>query len=116
MKALEFDLQKTLVRIEETNKSVEARTFEIRHKTQGLNDNENEIARLRDINSNQNAEIVALKRDVDRVSADCYDLRKNIESTEARNVDLSGQVRSVEIKSKEKEDNLFACKRDIENQ
>lgn len=32
-KALEFDLQKTLVRIEETNKAVEARTFEIRNRS-----------------------------------------------------------------------------------
>lgn len=50
------------------------------------------------------------------MSADCYDLRKNIESTEARNVDLSGKIRSVEIRSKEKEDDLYNCKKDIENQ
>jgi len=56
-----------------------------------------------------------LRRDVDRVSADCYDFRKNIECTEARNVDLSGKIRSVEIRAKEKEDNLYGCKKDIEN-
>lgn len=116
MKALEYDLQKTLIRIDETNKAVEARSFEIRNKNVALGDNEREIARLREINANQNAEIVALRRDVDRVSADCYDYRKNIESTEARNVDLAGQVRSAEIRSKEKEDNLYACRKDIENQ
>jgi len=115
MRALEYDLQKTLVRIDESNKCVEARSFEIRNKNLGLNDNEHEIARLRDLNSQQQVEIVALRRDVDRVSADCYDYRKNIEGTEARNVDLSGKVRSVEIHSKEKEDNLYGCKKDIEN-
>ena len=55
-----------------------------------MSDYEKEIARLRDINGHQNTEIVALRRDIDRVSADCYDLRKNIEGTEARNVDLNG--------------------------
>jgi predicted nucleic acid-binding Zn-ribbon protein len=90
MKALEYDLQKTLVRIEETNKAVEARSFDIRNKNVQLHDHEKEIARLRDINGNQSAEIVALRRDVDRVSADCYDLRKNIEAGEARNCDLAG--------------------------
>jgi chromosome segregation ATPase len=93
MRALEYDLQKTMVRIEETNKSVEQRTFEIRNKGLNLNDNEQEVARLRDLNSQQNVEITALRRDIDRVSADCYDYRKNIESTEARNVDISGKIR-----------------------
>lgn len=59
---------------------------------------------------------MALRRDVDRVSADCYDYRKNIESTDARNVDLAGKIRSVEIRSKEKEDGLYGVKKDIENQ
>jgi hypothetical protein len=29
-----------------------------------------------------------LRKDVDRVSTDCYDLRKHIEGTEARNADF----------------------------
>jgi len=116
MKALEYDHQKTVIRIEETNKCVEARAFDIRNKTVSLQDNENEIARLREINSNQNVEITALRRDVDRVSADCYDYRKNIEQTEVRNVDISGKIRSYEIQNKEKEDNLYGVKKDIDNQ
>jgi predicted nucleic acid-binding Zn-ribbon protein len=115
MKALEYDLQKTLIRIEETNKGVEARSFETRQRNQQLSDEEKEIARLRDINGVQNNEIVALRRDVDRTSADCYDFRKNIEGTEVRNVDVSGKIRSVDIRSKEKEDELYGCKKDIEN-
>ena len=46
------------------------------------------MARIKDINAQQNAEIGALRKDVDRVSTDCYDLRKHIEGTEARNMDL----------------------------
>jgi len=51
-------------------------------------------------------EIVALRRDVDRVSSDGYDLRKNIEGTEQRNADLGGQVRSLDIQAKDREENL----------
>lgn len=90
MKALEFDLQKTLIRIDETNKVIESRSYDIRTKSTQLQDNEKEIARVKDLNAQQNVEIVALRRDVDRVSSDCYDLRKNIEGTEARNCDLGG--------------------------
>ena len=71
---------------------------------------------MRDLNSGQNVEIVALRRDVDRVSADCYDLRKNIEGTEARNADLSGQIRSLDVQNTDKESNLYSIRKDIENE
>ena len=97
------------------NKLVEARGFEIRNKNVSLDDNEKEIARIKDLNSRQNVEIVALRRDVDRISADCYDLRKNLETTEARNMDVSDKLRAIEITSKEKEENVYAVRKDIEN-
>lgn len=116
MKALEYDLQKTQLRIQETDKIVEARSYDIRTKSVQLDETEREIARIKELNSGTNVEIIALRKDVDRVSSDCYDLRKLIESTEARNVDLSGQIRSTEIHIKEKEDGLYTTKKDIENQ
>ena len=51
MRALEFDLQKTLVRINETEKIVESRSYDIRTKSVQLDDTEREIARIKDINS-----------------------------------------------------------------
>jgi len=88
LKALEFDLQKTIIRNGETEKVVEARSFEIKSRQQQLDDTEREIARLKDLNNGQSLEAGALRKDVDRVSTDCYDLRKHIEGTEGKNVDL----------------------------
>lgn len=116
IKALDFDLQKTMIRIGETEKVVESRSYDIRQKSVALDDTEREIARVKDLNAQQNIECVALRKDVDRVSQDCYDLRKNIEDTEARNVDLGGNIRANDIHIKEKEDHLFACRKDIEGQ
>jgi len=50
-KALEFDLQKTLVRIDDQNRAVEQRSFDIRNKTTSLDDTEKEISRLKGMNS-----------------------------------------------------------------
>ena len=116
MKALEFDLQKTLVRINETEKIVESRSYDIRTKSVQLDDTEREIFRIKDLNSQQVVEISALRKDVDRVATDCYDIRKHVEATEARNVDLGAQIRSLDINIKEREDGLYACRKDIENQ
>ena len=57
-----------------------------------------------------------MRRDVDRVSADCYDLRKNIEGTEARNADLNGQIRSLDVQNQDRESNLYGIRKDIENE
>lgn len=51
MKALEFDLQKVLIRINETEKVIESRNYDVKNKNAGLNDNEREIARLKEINN-----------------------------------------------------------------
>ena len=53
---------------------------------------------------------------MDRVSTDCYDLRKHIENAEAQNVDLAAQIRTNDIKIKERDEDLYIVKRDIEAQ
>ena len=68
IKALDFDLQKTMIRINETEKVVEGRSYDLRQKSVALEDNEREIARVKDLNAQQNIECVALRKDVDRVS------------------------------------------------
>ena len=50
-KALEFDLQKTLVRIDEQNRLVEQRSYDIRNKSTSLDDTEKEVSRVKDLNA-----------------------------------------------------------------
>ena len=53
---------------------------------------------------------------MDRVSTDCYDLRKHIEDAESKNVDLAAQIRTNDIKIEERDEDLYIVKRDIESQ
>ena len=69
---------------------------------------------MKDLNNAQALEAGALRKDVDRVSTDCYDLRKHIEGTEAKNVEMGGICRTTEIKIKERDEDLYVVKRDIE--
>ena len=50
-KALEFDLQKTLQRIDEQNRVIEARSYDLRQKLTSLEDTEKECSRVKDMNS-----------------------------------------------------------------
>lgn len=51
LKALDFDLQKTGIRMNELSKIVESRNYDIRNKTVQLDDIDREIARLKELNS-----------------------------------------------------------------
>ena len=51
LKALDFDLQKTGIRMNELSKIVESRNYDIRNRTVQLDDTDREIARLKDLNS-----------------------------------------------------------------
>lgn len=57
-----------------------------------------------------------MRKDVDRVSTDCYDLRKHVEGTESSNVNMAGAIRTNDIKIKERDEDLYIVKRDIEGQ
>lgn len=95
-------------------KVCEDRTFEIRNRTVHLDDGEKEIARLKDMNTGTSVEIGALRKDVDRVSTDCYDLRKHIEGTESRNAEVGAAIRNHDLNIKDRDENLHHIKRDIE--
>jgi len=50
-KALEYDLQRTLIRIDEQSKVIDSASYDVSNKNTGLEDNEREIARIRNLNS-----------------------------------------------------------------
>lgn len=43
-------------------------------------------------------------------------MRKHIEDAEGKNVDLGTQIRTTDIKIKERDEDLYVVKRDIEGQ
>lgn len=114
LKGLDFDLARTQARIEDTEKLLDVRSADLRSKQLALEDAERELARIREENNRLTGENGALRRDNDRVSAENYDLRKEVDFQDGRNADLGVQIRDTELRLKEKEDNLFASRRDVE--
>lgn len=115
LKGLDFDLARTQARIEDTQKLLDVRSTDLRTKQLSHEDVERELARLREENAKLSTDNGALRRDNDRVAAENYDLRKEVDFQEGRNADVSVQIRDTEVRLKEKEDNLFVSRRDVEN-
>jgi len=80
-----------------------------------LENTERELGRIREENSKLSVENAALRRDNERVAIENYDLRKEVDFQEGRNADVSVQIRDSEIRLKEREDTLYAVRRDVES-
>jgi len=48
------------------------------------------------------------------LSAENFDARKDLEAQEHRNADLTNSIRDAEIRLKQKEDELYCSRRDVE--
>lgn len=86
----------------------------MRHKEGELNTTNCELTRTRESISHLSAECAALRRDNDRLAGENCDARKDCEAQEHRNGDLGLSIRDAESRLKQKEDDLFNSRRDVE--
>lgn len=89
LKGLDYDMSRVNLRIEDTQKVIDARSYDLRNKSLLLEDCQKEIARQKDVNARQASDGVLLRRDGDKTSTDNYELRKENEFAAARNLDMS---------------------------
>lgn len=97
-------MSRVLLRIDDTQKIIDARTYDLRNKQLLLEDVQKEIARAKDINARLSNDGAILRRDGDKQVTDLYELRKENEFQASRNLDLSAQLRELEARLKDRED------------
>jgi hypothetical protein len=89
LKGLEYDISRVHLRIDDTQKIIDARSYDLRNKQLLLEDVQKEIARSKDLNGRLQGDSGILRRDTDKQVADLYELRKDNEFQGARNHDLA---------------------------
>ena len=114
LKGLDYDLSRVHLRIDDTQKVIDARSYDLRNKQLLLEDVQKEILRNKDLVSRLQSDSAALRRDTDKQVGDLYELRKDNEFQAARNLDLSAQVRELEARLKDRDDTLFLQRKDLE--
>ena len=114
LKGLDYDMSRVNLRIDDTQKVIDARSYDLRNKQLLLEDNQKEIARQKDLNARLASEGLLLRRDGDKTSTDNYELRKENEFAAARNLDMAAQVRELEARLKDRDDQLFLQRKDLE--
>jgi septal ring factor EnvC (AmiA/AmiB activator) len=79
-----------------------------------LDDTNGEIVRIKDFNGRNVSEGSIIRRDLDKQQAEIYDLRKEIDYQGARNADVSAQIRELEFRIKDKDDQLYQLRKDAD--
>ena len=114
-KALDYDMSRVHLRIDDTQKVIDARSYDLRNKQLLLDDVQKEIARTKDLNNRFANDGALLRRDTDKQVTDLYELRKENEFQAARNLDMSAQVRELEARLKDREDQLYVQRKDLDS-
>jgi len=89
IRALEYDISKSLSRIDDLNRILDQKSHDLRGKETGLKDSENEMTKLKSQQSNYSKELEHLRALEERYRNENADLQKRIDQESARNADLT---------------------------
>lgn len=113
-RTLEYDISKQLARIDDLNKLIDSKTFDLKGKEAQLVECEGEIIQLKNqVVSFQN-ELNHLKALEEKYRNENVDLQKRIDSEGSRNVELTASIKDLEAKIRGKEDQIMYMRKELE--
>ena len=115
LKNLDYDLSRQQAKKDDLEKFIEAKSYELRNKSHFLEDSGQEGLRFKDQNGRIYSEISALKKQIDGLVSETYDLRKDVEYQGSRNQDMAMQIRDNEMRGKDKEEQSYLIRKELEN-
>ena len=113
-RTLEYDISKQLARIDDLNKMVDAKTFELKNGEARLVESEGEIIQLKNQVSSFENELAHLRALEDKYRNENVDLTKRIDAEGGRNLDLMTTIKDLESKIRAKEDQIMYMKKELE--
>lgn len=113
-RTLEYDISKQLARIDDLNKLIDSKTYDLKNKEAQLVDCEGEIIQLKNqVVSFQN-ELNHLKSLEEKYRHENTDLQKRIDSESSRNMELTAAIKDLEAKIRAKEDQIMYMRKELE--
>lgn len=87
----------------------------MRNKQILLEDAQKEIQRLKDLNGRISQDNAIVRREIDKSASEAYEIRKEVDYQQNRNLDLAASIRDLEIRVKDKDDQLYAMRKDLDS-
>ena len=114
IRSLEFEISKQLNTVQEMNRLIDQKTLDLKGKEVSLADADREITNLKTQLTNFQSELNHLKSMEQRFKEENADLQRRIDSEGCQNVELSGAIKELEMKIRQKEDQLMYMRKELE--
>ena len=114
LRALEFEISKTLNRVEDLNRQIDGKTNDLKNKEQQLEDCEREITNLKSQLTSFVSELNHLKNLEYRYKEENTEIQRRIDLEGNQNVDFASQIKEMETRVRQTEDQLMYMRRELE--
>lgn len=104
IRALEYDISKSLARIDDLNRIIEQKTYELKSKEQALLEAENECMKLKAQLASYQKELEHLRALEERYRQENGELQRRIDQESSRNAELAQLIKESESKIRVRED------------
>lgn len=115
IRTLEYDISKSLSRIDDLNRLIDQKSYDLKAKDTNLGEAENEVIKLKAQLQNYQNELEHLKSLEDRYKQENSDLQKRIDSEGSRNVEINQQIKEIELKIRSREEQIMSMRKELDS-
>ncbi len=114
LRNLEFEISKTLNRVEELNREIDGKSHEVKALEGRLEECEREVASLKSQLNSFVSELTHLKGLEQRYKEENGEIQKRIDGEGSQNVELASQIKEVELRVRQADDHLMYMRRELD--
>ena len=107
IRAIEYDISKSLARIDDLNRIIDQKTYDLKSKEATLAEAEGEVHKLKAQQASYQKELEHLKSLEERYRLENTDLQRRIDAECAKNLDLGASIKDLEAKIRVREDQII---------
>lgn len=115
IRAIEYDISKSLARIDDLNRVLDDKAFALKNKEAALVDAESELLKLRAQQASYQKELEHLRSLDERYRNENADIQRRIDQESIRNAELTRLIQDNDAKIRVREDQIMQLRKELEN-
>jgi len=114
IRAIEYDISKSLARIDDLNRVIDQKSYDLKSKEATLAEAEGEVHKLRAQQASYQKELEHLKSLEERYRTENSDLQRRIDGESGKNLDLGASIKDLEQKIRLREDQIIQMRKELD--
>lgn len=114
IRAIEYDISKSLARIDDLNRIIDQKSYDLKSKEATVAECEGEVHKLKTQQASYQKELEHLKSLEERYRLENADLQRRIDQEGGKNLDLSATIKDLESKIRVREEQIIAHRKELD--